>query len=243
MVEMVCAPVISEGNIVFLGDLISQFHDTYTNVPTSSWNQKDITLLITLNWQRNMAFRETLGHFVLKVNTVSLLMSRKTAETCVTFWLIDISMQATYLSGHNYLLRDEIETSGDIQIFMDELDVEARRLLHPLHDQQRTVHRCISDTQTGLQFMTNSAILSPGRESDELQFAVILHCYIIRGQIFMFCKNQTTVEFYWHYHTYIIQDCEECFVTSRDLVDPYVLPVYSLHGSNAVSLYHLIDIE
>ena len=153
-------------------------------------------------------------------------------------------MQTAYLSGDSYQRQCDQDTCFDKQDHVDDLINEAKCLVQPLLGPQQMVHLCQSATHAGVRYRVKLAVLV-GQDSDQLQFAIILNYYMIRGRLYIPGNKQITVEYDRHYHVYITHDGDnECVLrTPRELTDHDPLPVCNLHGQYIVPLKHFVDME
>ncbi|XP_071138269.1 uncharacterized protein [Mytilus edulis] len=231
MLFYVCAPAINRGQVLFMKEIIEDFHESYRqNYPNDTVKPKfHFTLhypmetlkfgplihLQTLRFEgKHNYFKELVYRTKNKINICKSLALRHQYYQCI------------FTASDNFLHSGQFDTSNGsvtpVCLLKDEYQEFLREALH----ESTEVYLANSVSCNGIKYIKGGSLIR-SQDGDLFCFNRIRQCVVIHGKIYFLCTRLRTVNFDCHYHAYIVCDTNECDVVKLEtLKEPHMYGLY-----------------
>ncbi len=242
VVDTVCAPVLSKGDIAFLKWRIEDFLEKYSEIeglhikPKAHHMIHYSSQLYRFGPLINCGTLRFEGKHNYFKEIVASTKNRKNLYKTMAFR--HQYLQAYYAEGNNLFSTDLVSTNGE-NVDVEHLDLNIQCLLSDLSPNQ-TIYS-VRSIQRGVKYCLGLCVVV-GYEDDQYVFGKIENIFFVAGTEHLLLKLMNVKEFNRHFHAYEVcaSDTRILYKPSQ-LLDYYPLAIYQVKDNFFVSLKYKVN--
>lgn len=251
MVEAMCAPIVSQADVVILSDLIEEFLCSYReqfpsvnlrpkyhyalHYPSQMLQYGPLLHCWTMRFEGKHNYFKEIAHGI-----------KNRRNVCKTLAVRHQFMQSIHYTSENFLETEKLDNVNGKHVHVRLLLNEVQDLLQPLLGDKEKVYQCPCMKVNGVKFCSGTCVVLPCNDSTMPVFGVIEECYIIGGIPYLLCAPTETLDFCYHYHSYILRKLERfILIKPTDIFAYHPLDMYPYPFDKSlkmVTLRHKISV-
>jgi hypothetical protein len=246
VVENVCAPQYSRGDIGYMRGVIQAFYESLIDLFPDERTKPKLHY-VTHYPNQTLLFGPLIHCWTIRLEGKHEFFkqifhrTKNRKNICKTLCVRHQTKQALIHTSPN-LFEDVNTTSyaGAKTEFVQILDHNIQALLLPLLGDKELVTDVSSVIVDGIKY-THGACIVLGHDHDTYIFGEIVNIFIIEGQYKLCCQKLKTIEYQRHFHAYTVEESNVYVLTEgQNLLEQHPLGIYKVNNVRHVILkYHI----